>query len=212
MDQNERRVIDELFGKLRQVDGRAPSRDPEAEAYIRQQIAAVPAAPYYMAQAIVVQEQALANAQARVEEQERQAAERPATGGGGFLGGLFGGGDPAPTPRRPATAPQQNRIPPGYLQQPGMAAGQASPWARPGGGGFLAGAMQTAMGVAGGVLIANAIGSAFDTGTAEAADMAQDAGFADEPAPDEAPAEDAGFEDAGFGDFGGDAGGFDDSI
>jgi hypothetical protein len=93
-----------------------------------------------------------------------------------------------------------------------MAAGHGSPWGRPAGGGFLAGAMQTAMGVAGGVLIANAIGSAFDAGTAEAADMAQDAGFADEPAPDEAPAEDAGFQDAGFEDFGGDAGGFDESI
>jgi uncharacterized protein len=214
MDQNERRVIDELFGKLRQVDGQAPSRDPEAEAHIRQQVAAMPAAPYYMAQAIVVQEQALANAQARVEELERRATVRPA-GGGGFLGGLFGGGgDPAPAPRRPAMAPQQqqNRIPPGYLQQPGMAAGQASPWGRPAGGGFLAGAMQTAIGVAGGVLIANAIGSAFDTGTTEASDMAQDAGLTDEPAPDEAAAEDAGFQDAGFEDFGGDGGGFDDSI
>jgi len=206
MDQNERRVIDELFGKLRQVDGQAPRRDPEAEAYIRQQVAGLPAAPYYMAQAILVQEQALTNAQARVEELERQAAERPAAGGG-FLGGLFGGGDPAPASRRPATAPQQNRIPPGYLQQPGMAAGYGSPWSRPAGGGFLAGAMQTAMGVAGGLLIANAIGSAFDAGTAEAADLGQDAGPADEPAPDEAPAEDAGFED-----FGSDGGGFDESI
>jgi uncharacterized protein len=207
MDQNERRVIDELFGKLWQVDGQAPPRDPEAEAYIREQIAGMPAAPYYMAQAIVVQEQALANAQARAEELERQAAQRPA-GGGGFLGGLFGGGDhAAPAPRRAAVSPQQNRIPPGYLQQPGVAAGHGSPWGRPAGGGFLAGAMQTAMGVAGGVLIANAIGSAFDTGTAEAADLAQDAGLADEPAPAEMPAQDAGFED-----FGGDAGGFDDSI
>jgi hypothetical protein len=212
MDQNERRVIDELFGKLRQVDGQAPQRDPEAEAYIRQQVASMPAAPYYMAQAIVVQEQALATTQARVEELERQTAERPA-GGGGFLGGLFGGGgEPAPAPRRPAVPPQQNRIPPQYMQQPGMAAGHGSPWGRPAGGRFLAGAIQTAMGVAGGMLIANAIGSAFDTGTAEATDLAQDAGFADEPAPEEAPAEDAGFQDAGFEDFGGDAGGFDESI
>jgi uncharacterized protein len=208
MDQNERRVIDELFGKLRQVDGRAPSRDPEAEAYIRQQVAAMPAAPYYMAQAMVVQEQALANAQARVEELERQTAERPA-GGGGFLGGLFGGDDPAPASRRATVPQQQNRIPPQYMrQQPGMTAGQGSPWSRPAGGGFLAGAVQTAMGVAGGVLIANAIGSAFDTGTAEAGEPAQDAELADEPARDEAPVEDAGYDDFG----GGDAGGFDDSI
>ena len=81
MDGNERQVIDELFGKLRQLDQQAPQRDAEAEAHIRQQVAAMPAAPYYMAQAILVQ------------ELERAATERPAAGG--FLGGLFGGGQPA---------------------------------------------------------------------------------------------------------------------
>jgi hypothetical protein len=89
MDQRERQVIDELFGKLRQVERQAPQRDAEAEAHIRQQVSGLPAAPYYMAQAILVQEKALANMQTRVQELERQLAERPA--GGGFLGGLFGG-------------------------------------------------------------------------------------------------------------------------
>ena len=56
-----------------------------------------------------------------------------------------------------------------------------SPWGRPAGGGFLAGAMQTALGVAGGVLIADALTSAFDSGTAEAGELAQDAGLVDEP-------------------------------
>jgi hypothetical protein len=42
-----------------------------------------------MAQAILVQEQALANVQTRVQELERLLAERSA--GGGFLSGLFGG-------------------------------------------------------------------------------------------------------------------------
>jgi uncharacterized protein len=189
MDQNERRVIDELFGKLRQVDGRAPSRDPEAEAYIRQQIAAVPAAPYYMAQAIVVQEQALAASQARVQDLERRLAERPA--GGGFLAGLFGGGGSerlpaagaghaaagAPTPGRP-------QIPPHYYRGGG-------------GGGFLAGAMQTAVGVAGGVLIGNALAGLF----------APDEAAAAEPAPEEAAdagwGEDAAYEEPSLGDDGG---------
>ena len=85
MDQRERQVIDELFGKLRQVERQAPQRDAEAEAHIRQQVSGLPAAPYYMAQAILVQEQALANMQTRVQELERQLAERPA--GGGFLSG-----------------------------------------------------------------------------------------------------------------------------
>jgi uncharacterized protein len=38
MDQRERQVIDELFGKLRQVERQAPQRDAEAEAHIRQQV------------------------------------------------------------------------------------------------------------------------------------------------------------------------------
>src|ERR671919_1821146 len=99
MDQRERQVIDELFGKLRQVERQAPQRDAEAEAHLRQQVSRLPAAPYYMAQAILVQEQALASMQTRVQELERQLAERPA--GGGFLGGLFGG------PQQTAPAPQQ---------------------------------------------------------------------------------------------------------
>ena len=62
--------------------------------------------------------------------------------------------------------------------------------------------MQTALGVAGGMMIANAITSAFDTGTAEAA----------EPPPDEAPVDEAPADEASFDDFGGDGGGFDDPI
>ncbi|MFZ1428257.1 MAG: DUF2076 family protein, partial [Geminicoccaceae bacterium] len=70
MDQNERKAVDELFGKLRQVDSQAPQRDAEAEAHIQQQVASLPAAPYYMAQAILVQEHALASMQSRVQELE----------------------------------------------------------------------------------------------------------------------------------------------
>lgn len=61
MDQRERQVIDDLFGKLREVERQSPRRDPEAEAYIARQVASLPAAPYYMAQAILAQEQALAS-------------------------------------------------------------------------------------------------------------------------------------------------------
>jgi uncharacterized protein len=103
-------------------------------------------------------------------------------GGGGheegsFLGNLgrsiFGGGQaPAPSPARPydprgyerdpgppqGYAPQQR---PGYAPPPP----QAGPWGggqpAPQGGGFLQGALQTATGVAGGVLLGNAIGGLF---------------------------------------------------
>ena len=136
-------------------------------------MASLPAAPYYMAQAILVQEQALGTLQNRIQELEQAAAQRPA-GGGGFLGNLFGGGAAAPAPR-PAAMPQaQGPIPPQYMQ-PGPAAAPGSPWGRPAGGGFLAGAMQTAMGVAGGVLVADAISSAFHSSTPEVVDVVEEA-------------------------------------
>ena len=79
MDQNERQVIDGLFAKLRQVDQQAPRRDADAEAHIRQQVAAMPAAPYYMAQAMLVQEQALTNLQNRISSSKaRPRSVRPA--------------------------------------------------------------------------------------------------------------------------------------
>lgn len=168
MDQNERQIIEELFSKLRRVETQAPPRDPEAEALIRQRLAEQPGAPYYMAQAIVVQEQALAAAQSRIEALKRQLAERPA---GGFLGGLFGGGASARTSAPPAAGVPGDRRP---------AFGAGAPFAGGhghSGGGFLAGAMQTALGVAGGMLVASALTSL----------LAPDAAAAAEPAPAEEP-------------------------
>lgn len=183
MDPRERQVIDDLFGKLKQVEQQAPQRDREAEQYIQQQVTSQASAPYYMAQAMLVQERALNGLQQRVQELERQLAERPA-GGGGFLAGLFGGGQPAapaaPPPGRPM-APQAQPYAGAAYQQPGAiapgmaAAPYGSPWARPAGGGFLAGAMQTALGVAGGMLVADAISSAFSSGTAAAEEIAHQA-------------------------------------
>ena len=83
-----------------------------------------------MAQAMLAQEQALASLQTRVQELERQLQDRPS--GGGFLSGIFGGGQQAAPPVRQAH-------PTGYPGQ-GYGSGYGSPWSRPAGGSFLAGA------------------------------------------------------------------------
>lgn len=211
MDQNDRHAIDGLFGKLKQVEGQTGPRDGEAEAFINQRVASQPAAPYFMAQTIVVQEQALEAAQRRIEELEYQASARPA-GGGGFFSSMFGSSSQPrqqPAPHRgaaPAAAAYGNQ---GYAQnayadQNGQQGGQqaehpSGPWGRQGatqrgpmgGGGFLAGAAQTAMGVAGGVLLGNAIMGMMGGNEAQAAETPA-------PAPEQ-PAEDAdtGMDDGG---------------
>ena len=59
MNANDRQAIEALFERLGEVERRSPPRDKEAEAFIGARIARQPAAPYYMAQTIVVQQQAL---------------------------------------------------------------------------------------------------------------------------------------------------------
>ena len=165
MDRNDRQAIEALFDKLATVERRSPPRDAESEAFIRDKVARQPGAPYYMAQTIVVQEQALAAAEARL---ARSIGSVPRVG----------------APNRETMRPQQ-----------------------PGGGGFLAGAAQTALGVTGGVLLGNAIAGMLSGNEAKAAAPAADKGTEDKGA--EEPQEDAHTEDADFDDGGADLGDFD---
>jgi hypothetical protein len=198
MDTQERKIIDDLFDKLSDAERQSSPPEPVAQAHILSRVERQPGAPYLMAQTIVAQEHALGAAQARIAALEEELTRRP-TGGGGFLAGLFGGGDGQGEPRRVT----QNAS--GTMQSPGQPAmgsstqfGRGMPQAQPGrGSGFLAGAAQTAMGVAGGVLIGSMLGNAFGGG-----DKAQSTAGAE---PEQVAANDIA--DAGDdlgGDFGGD--------
>ncbi len=184
MDHQDRQAIEHLFGKLAQVEGQSTPPDAQAADFIRSQTARQPNAPYYMAQTIVVQEQALSAAHGRIQQLEQELASRPA-GGGGFLAGLFGGGQSRP---QPSYQPQPMQDMPPHMA-PGM--GGMAPGR--GGGGFLAGAAQTAMGVAGGVLLGNMIAGAFSGG-----DEAK-AGEGNQAEPQQAAAEDVGDSGEDFG-------------
>jgi uncharacterized protein len=187
MDRNDQQAIDGLFSKLAHVEQQSGQRDAESDRFIQERISQQPGAPYYMAQTIVVQEQALEAAQRRIEELEYQNAQRSQQGGGGFFSSMFGSNS---QPQR--QAPQR--------QAYGQPAPAASPWGNQGqatrgmpmqpqrgGGGFLAGAAQTAMGVAGGVLLGNAIMGMMGGDEAQAAEP-------DAAAPDaEAPMDDMDF-------------------
>lgn len=180
MSPEERQLLASLFDRVRSTAN--TQRDADAETFINQSVHDQPYAPYFLSQAVIMQEQGMKAAadriqqlEARVHELEQQGADTHQQGqSGGFLGGigsLFGGGQQ----QRPAAPQQQGRLNDDYArnapqqQQPGPWGGQpqpSGPWSQQaapssGGGGFLRGALGTAAGVAGGVMLAESLSSLF---------------------------------------------------
>jgi hypothetical protein len=144
MQQQERDLIDDLFGRLRQFESQP--RDPEAERLIASYVARQPASPYLLAQTVLVQEEALKQARARIAELEGKTA-------GSFLGSAPKAGpwgSPTQAPAQAAGAP--------WGAAP---AAQGPPMA----GGFLRSALATAAGVAGGALLFEGIRNMFGHST-----------------------------------------------
>ncbi len=173
MTPEERQMLSGLFDRIRAA-ANGP-RDAEAEAFINDAMRATPSAGYVLAQSVLVQQQALEAASRHIAELEAQVRPQPPATqeSGSFLGNigrsLFGGAAPAPRAYDPGPAYQQpNRgyapppPPPPPQGGPWGGAPQGGPWASaPQPGGFLHGALQTATGVAGGMLLGNAIGGLF---------------------------------------------------
>jgi hypothetical protein len=218
MTPQERQMLQGLFDRLREASSQ--QREAEAERFIADQVRNQPYAPYYMAQAVLVQEQALEGAQqriaeleARVQELEAGAGQRPAASSGSFLGGLWGGSRnqaPAPAARPMASVPQTGRAGPWTGGQGGGYAQQPAPMAQSGGGGgFLKGALATAAGVAGGAFLYDQLKGAFGSGSQTAANSGLDTGGVgpiDTAQGNEHPGGGEGMMDA---EYSGDDGGFD---
>ena len=100
MNAQERQLVDDLFDRLSKLES-AP-RDPDAEAAIARGLKAAPNATYALVQTTLLQDEALRQAQARIQEwedwyastQQEQQAQQPQQQQGGFLdsmrGALFG--------------------------------------------------------------------------------------------------------------------------
>lgn len=181
MSPEERQLLSGLFERIHTAT--ATPRDSEAEQLIADAVRREPSAPYYLAQAVIVQEKGLEAASKRITELEARVHQlesaQPAASQeqrGGFLSSIFGSSQapqaqPAPSQmQRPyggapsgpwgqsmeaAPPPQQAYAP----QQPsGPWQGVRSP---AGGSSFLTGALGTAAGVAGGMLLANSLSGIF---------------------------------------------------
>lgn len=68
MQSEEQRLIDGLFGRLKEAETKTGPRDLQAEQQINQHIREQPSAPYYMAQAMIIQEAALKQMDQRVKD------------------------------------------------------------------------------------------------------------------------------------------------
>lgn len=75
LTQQDRNAIEGLFERLATAEETGGPRDDEAEALIRQRIARQPAAPYYLAQTVVVQQQALKEAERKIADLEARIGE-----------------------------------------------------------------------------------------------------------------------------------------
>jgi hypothetical protein len=171
MNTDEQSLIDGLFTRLKQAEAEGGARDAQADERIKGHVANQPAAAYYMAQAILVQEAAIKrlseqNKQLQADlQQARSQAQSPAPQqSGGFLSSIFGGGNRDVQPAQPAQPSgsgwrEPSRQAPAY--QPPPQQNYAPQGQAPAGGGFMRGALQTAAGVAGGVMLAEGISSLF---------------------------------------------------
>ena len=233
MTPQERQLVDDLFDRLARLE--STQRDPDAERTIRDGLGRAPNALYPLVQTVLLQDEALTRAEARIRElsgEENAPAEQR-----GFLDSMrdafAGRRTSVPSIGEPDTRWNRGGA---FTAQPGAPAAQPMQSPGFGGGSFLGTAAATAAGVIGGSLLMNSLsgmfghrggGSAFaDTprsggspwdNNAAGSDLARDAGVNDVGGSRYGAMDDtrsAGLfgngddapDDAG-GDFGGDSGG-----
>jgi hypothetical protein len=184
MTPQERQLVDDLFDRLAKVES-AP-RDPDAVAAMQEGLRKAPNAIYALVQTVLVQDEALKRANARIQELEQAHTGEQQQSGGGFLDSMrdtiFGKEQRGSVPNVPPPAPSrpvwnsgqvlQQSQGGGHYDQGGQGGygpgggygqqgyGQGGFGAPPFGGGgssFLGTAAATAAGMVGGSLLLNSI-------------------------------------------------------
>ncbi|XOD69868.1 MAG: DUF2076 domain-containing protein [Sodalis sp. (in: enterobacteria)] len=159
MQSEEKLLIERLFQRIKKVEQSAGSRNAEAERQIQRFIQQQPIAPYYMVQAILMQEAALTRMHHQIQQLKNEISQLQAIqkhSNGGFFSSLFGSGR-----SKQLSQPQLETRPSnhnGYLQS-------SSNISR--GGSFMSGALQSAVGVAGGVMLGNMLNNMFHHSSSE---------------------------------------------
>ncbi len=184
MTPEERKLVGELFDRLAGLED--AQRDPDAERLIKDGLRQAPNAPYALVQTVLVQDEVLRRANARIRELE-DAAESPPPDTS-FLGSMrdallgpreYRGSVPSVKPGSPSAAGPAGMSPAWRTGAPAAQPMQAPPapaYAAPMGmggvgmgGSFLGTAASTAAGVIGGALLLDGIRSMMGHSAAHAA-------------------------------------------
>ncbi|HFB2047682.1 MAG: DUF2076 domain-containing protein [Hyphomicrobiaceae bacterium] len=157
MDANDRKLISDMFKRMQNVQ--SVQVDKEAEEFIHNCMRQNPTSPYLLVQSVLVQEQALKKADERIQILEREVAQRSEKHTSNKKSFFGRGGVPAfgAKNRNVSSVPQSGSTP----WQPATQQFERQDGRRQtsGGSGFMAQAMTTAAGVAGGMLLASGISS-----------------------------------------------------
>ncbi len=201
MTPQERQLVDDLFARLATVENQP--REPDAIAAINDGLRRAPNALYALVQTVLLQDEALKRAQARLEALG-DVPEAPR----GFLdsmretvfGGARRGSVPSVRPGDTGQSPWAGQQQPQQAQQPQQQGGF-------GGGSFLGTAAAAAAGAIGGSLLMNSLGSMMGGNKAHAfgSDPGSDRGGDKTPWSDSSKGDLS--RDAGLGDIGANKGG-----
>lgn len=161
MNLTERELLTEFLNRLGQTP--AGTKDAEAEAMIRQAVAAAPDAPYLLVQRAIILEQSLKAAQDRVSQLEKEIGSLRGGATPSFLGDSNRWGTSATATPRPPQAPPVS--PPAVAQYSPQPAAATNPTpTQSGAGSFLTTAAATAAGVVGGSLLFQGLENLFHHG------------------------------------------------
>lgn len=222
MTPQERQLVDDLFDRLAKLE--TSPRDPDADAAILQGLRRAPNAVYALVQSVLVQDEALKRANARIQELESGGeSQRPS---GGFLDSMretiLGSGRGSVPSVRPGEANGTQR---GPVWNSGQALGSARANDDPrvndprfgnpgggnpagggmfggGGGSFLGTAAATAAGVIGGSMLMNSIRGLMGGGSQQQAFGNTEAGATRSPWDNGSSSSDNLARDAGLNDIG----------
>lgn len=149
MTPQESQMLSDLVQRVQQT--RLTEKDPEAEEMLERSLGSNPDALYILAQTVLVQNLALNQAQAQIDQLKQAPAQQPARSTS-FLGGLLHRDQPQAAPPPPPPTAYAQPYPPQAYAPPASAPGYGAPPLVSSGPSFLRSAVTTAAGVAAGAL------------------------------------------------------------